>query len=321
MKPFCYHSFDLRQLVSFAEIARTGSFRQAAKTLRIAQPALSRQIKQLETALGIDLFERAPRRLHLTIEGRELAERLPALFSQIDFLTETVKGIGGGGAAHLRIGDAGTVTTEIIAPALRRLRKDWPNLRLSAVQNTSEGFFHDLLENRIDCAFPGLEPTSIDLASHKLCRLEIGVVLPPGHRLAEQSEIRFDRLRNERWIFPPRDANPVLYDELIRCCHKAGFTPNIIAEMTQRPRVISQVACGVGIATLVRTLTHLCIGGTTYHPLIRPTPTVDCYLVYRKNPSSPLLKSFISICLELGKNFQTVDGGPTTAGLKAPRRS
>jgi len=303
MKPFCYHSFDLRQLVSFAEIARTGSFRQAAKTLHIAQPALSRQIKQLETALGIDLFERAPRRLHLTIEGRELAERLPAFFSQIEFLTETVKGVGGGWAAQIR------------------LRKDWPNLRLSVVQNTSEGFFHDLLENRIDCAFPGLEPTSIDLASHKLCRLEIGVVLPPGHRLAEQSEIRFDRLRNERWIFPPRDANPVLYDELIRCCHKAGFTPNIIAEMTQRPRVISQVACGVGIATLVRTLTHLCIGGTTYHPLIRPTPTVDCYLVYRKNPSSPLLKSFISICLELGKNFQTVDGGPTTAALKAPRRS
>ena len=73
MKPFCYHSFDLRQLVSFAEIARAGSFRQAAKTFHIAQPALSRQIKQLEAALGICLFDRAPRRLHLTIEGRELA--------------------------------------------------------------------------------------------------------------------------------------------------------------------------------------------------------------------------------------------------------
>jgi len=90
MKPFCYHSFDLRQLVSFAEIARTGSFRRAAKTLHIAQPALSRQIKQLEAALGINLFDRAPRRLHLTIEGRELAGRLPALFSQIDHLIETV---------------------------------------------------------------------------------------------------------------------------------------------------------------------------------------------------------------------------------------
>jgi DNA-binding transcriptional LysR family regulator len=56
--------------------------------------------------------------------------------------------------------------------------------------------------------------------------LEIGLVLPPGHRLAAQSEIRFERLKNERWILPPREANPVLYDELISCCHKARFTPD-----------------------------------------------------------------------------------------------
>jgi DNA-binding transcriptional LysR family regulator len=309
MTHFCYHSFDLRQLVSFAEIAQAGSFRQAAKTLHIAQPALSRQIKQLEAALGIYLFDRTPRRLHLTIEGRELAGRLPDLFSQIDYLTETVKGASTGGTGLLRIGDAGVLTTEVIAPALRRLRKLWPNLRLSAVQNTSEGFFHDLLENSIDCAFPALEPKGIDLTSHKLCKLEIGLVLPPDHRLADQSEIRFERLRNERWILPPREANPVLYDELISCCHEAGFTPNVIAEMTQRPRVVSQVACGVGIATLVQTMRHLCIGGTSFHRLIRPTPMLDCYIVYRKNPSSSLLKSFISICLELGRDSRLgVDG-------------
>jgi DNA-binding transcriptional LysR family regulator len=303
MKPFCYHSYDLRQLVSFAEIARTGSFRQAAKTLHIVQPALSRQIKQLEAALGIYLFDRTPRRLHLTIEGKELADRLPALFSQIDYLTEAVKGANTGGPGHLRIGDAGVLTAEVIAPALRQLRKRWPNFRLSVVQNTSTGFFHDLLENRIDCAFPALEPKSVSLTSHMLCRLGIGLVLPPGHRLAAHGEIRFERLKNERWILPPREANPVLYDELISCCHKAGFTPDVIAEMTQRPRVISQVACGIGIATLVQTMTHLCIGGTTFHRLIRPTPTLDCYLVYRKNPLSPFLKTFISTCLELGRNF------------------
>jgi DNA-binding transcriptional LysR family regulator len=304
MTHFRYHSFDLRQLVSFAEIARTGSFRQAAKTLHIAQPALSRQIKQLEAALGIYLFDRTPRRLHLTIEGRELADRLPALFLQIDYLTETVKGASTGGTGLLRIGDTGVLTTEVIAPALRRLRKNWPDLRVSTVYNTSEGYFDDLRENRIDCAFPGLEPKGVDLTSHKLCKLEIGLILPPDHRLADQSEIRFERLRNERWIFAPREANPDLYDELISCCHEAGFTPNVIAEMTQRPRVISQVACGVGIATLAQTMRHLCIGGTTYHRLIRPTPVRDWYLVYRKNSSSPLLRSFISICLQLGRDFR-----------------
>ena len=60
--------------------------------------------------------------------------------------------------------------------------------------------FQDLLENRIDCAFPALESKGNELISHKLCTLEIGLVLPLGHRLAGRSEIRFERLRNERWI-------------------------------------------------------------------------------------------------------------------------
>jgi DNA-binding transcriptional LysR family regulator len=299
MTAFRYHNFDLRQLVSFAEIARIGSFRQAARTLHIAQPALSRQIKQLETALEISLFDRSPRRLHLTIEGRELAAQLPGLFSQIEHLTETVRGARAGGGSYLRIGDMGALTTEVIAPALRRLRTQWPDLRLADVTNTSEGFFQDLLENRIDCAFPALAPHSPELTSHRLSKLEIGLVLPPGHRLAGQPVVRLERLAHERWIFPPRTANPVLYDELISGCRKAGFTPEIIAEMTQRPRVISQVACGIGIATLVETMKHLCIGGTTFHRLIRPTPILECYLVYRKNPSSAVLRAFISTCLEL----------------------
>jgi DNA-binding transcriptional LysR family regulator len=86
---------------------------------------LSRQIKQLEAALGICLFDRAPRRLRLTIEGRELAGRLPALFAQID---QAVQGTNAGGTTQLRIGDGGTLTTEVIAPALRRLRQTWPQL-------------------------------------------------------------------------------------------------------------------------------------------------------------------------------------------------
>src|SRR5260370_25615526 len=112
MKPFRYRLFDLRQLVSFAEIARTGSFRQAAKTLHVAQPALSRQIKKLENALGVSLFDRAPHRLHLTLEGRELATRLPSLFSQLDRLTETVGSAGTGGSGHLPVGDSGGLETE-----------------------------------------------------------------------------------------------------------------------------------------------------------------------------------------------------------------
>jgi DNA-binding transcriptional LysR family regulator len=308
MKPFSYHHFDLRQLVSFAEIARTGSFRQAAKTLYVAQPALSRQIKKLETALEVSLFDRAPHRLHLTTEGRELAGRLPTLFSQIDRLAETVRSASTGGSGHLRVGlgdtAVGVLATELVAPALRQLRKNWPDLRLSFVQDTPQGFFNDLLEDTIDCAFPTLQARHLELVSHKLSALEVGLVLPPGHRLAASREIPFKELSDEPWILAPREGNPVLYDELVSCCHRAGFSPNVIDEITHGSRVISQVACGIGIAPLFETLKHLCIGGTTYHRLIRPIPTIDYYIAYRKSDSSGLLKSFVTICRDLAKDFR-----------------
>jgi DNA-binding transcriptional LysR family regulator len=90
----------------------------------VAQPALSRQIKKLEAALQVSLFDRAPHRLHLTLEGRELAARLPTLFSKIDLLAQVVGFASTGGTGHLRVGDTGVLTTELLAPTLRQLRKN-----------------------------------------------------------------------------------------------------------------------------------------------------------------------------------------------------
>jgi len=126
------------------------------------------------------LFDRQPHRLRLTFEGRELAARLPILFAKIDLLAEVVGSAHTGGFGHLRVGDAGVLTTELLAPALRKVRQQWPDLRISFVQNTSEGFFRDLLDDTIDCAFPALQLGSVELASHKLSSLEVGLVLPPG---------------------------------------------------------------------------------------------------------------------------------------------
>ncbi len=203
MTSFRYHSFDLRQLVSFAEIARTGSYRSAAKTLHVAQPALSRQIQNLEAALGIALFDRAPRKLRLTMEGRELVARLPALFAHLEQLTDATKSAARGGIGHLRIGEAGHIATEVLAPALRTLRLERPDLRLSFHQNTSQGFFDDLLQDKIDCAFTLLPPTHAELTSLRLLSLEVGLVLPPGHPLARRPEVPLEMLREESWIFFP----------------------------------------------------------------------------------------------------------------------
>jgi DNA-binding transcriptional LysR family regulator len=87
-----------------------------------------------------------------------------------------------GGSGHLRVGvsNVGVLFTELAGPALRQLRKTWPDLRLSFVQNTSQGLFNDLLEDTVNCAFARLQAKRVELVSHKLSTLEVGVALPPG---------------------------------------------------------------------------------------------------------------------------------------------
>lgn len=191
-------------MTSFAEIVRIGSYRGAAKTLHVAQPALSRQIQNLESALGIALFERGLRRLRLTAAGHELADRLPGLFAHLDRITECTQFASRGTAGRLRVGDAGVATTQILLPTLRALRKQRPDLRLSFYQNTSEGFFNDLLEDKIDCALTMLPSSHPDLTNRRLISLQVGIVLPPGHRLVKQKEVLLGSLRSHgSWRLAP----------------------------------------------------------------------------------------------------------------------
>jgi len=130
-----YYPFGLRQLVSFAEIARLSSYRMAAESLRIAQPALTRQIQNLEESLGVQLFDRSMRRAVLTPAGKTLRQLLPQMFRQLDEIQSATK--QGGAPARIRIGDAGSVTSTILSPALRILRSEYPGISIDLVQNTS----------------------------------------------------------------------------------------------------------------------------------------------------------------------------------------
>jgi DNA-binding transcriptional LysR family regulator len=294
-----YYPFDLRQLISFAEIARCNSYRKAAVSLRIAQPALTRHIQNLEAAIGVRLFNRTNRRVALTPAGKALLARLPPTFAALDQIALTSLRSAEGQGAVIRIGEAGNVTANVLAPALRMLRKRYPKLQIEIYHSTSQGYLDDLVEGKIDCAFPLLQTQRPDLAFERLSTHEVGIVLPAEHRLARFQEIPLRDLRNERWILFPRKANSSMYDELLAGCRKAGFSPQVVDEITSRPRAISMVACGIGVTTLADVLRHFCIRGTLYRRLIRPTPTVTSFIAYRRADQHPILKELVRNCKKL----------------------
>jgi DNA-binding transcriptional LysR family regulator len=297
-----YYGFDLRQLVSFAEVSRLKSYRAAAARLNIAQPAISRQIQALEESLGLALFDRNNRRVILTKAGEWLNQELGMVLSrlnQIETIKQNVSADPSG--CVLRIGDAGGATAEILAPALQILRKRYPQLKATFYQNNSSGFFEDLLDARVDCAFPMLASDHLDLVSHQVLTHRIGVVLPVEHRLSQYKNVAFALLKDEHWILFPRVANPVLYDEIISCCHQAGFSPQIVDEVSPRQRAVALVACGAGITTMTEQRKHLCLEGTVFRLLRSPQPSIGCFFCARKEPSHPLVPEFLSLCLGVAK--------------------
>ena len=300
--PSRYYRFDLRPLVSFAEVARLKSYRAAAASLHIAQPAVSRQIQALEEALGLPLFDRNNRRVILTKAGEWLNQELQLILSRLDGIEAIKRNVAADPSrCLLRIGDAGGATAEILAPALRLLRKRYPQLKTTFHQNSSSGFFEDLLEGRIDCAFPMLASDDPGLTNHLILTHRIGVVLPADHRLSRYKTVTFAQLRHENWILFPRALNPVLYDEIISSCRQAGFSPQIVDEISPRQRAVALVACGAGITTMTEQRKHLCLEGTVFRLLRTPQASIGCFVCARKEPSHPLVPEFLSICLQVSR--------------------
>src|SRR5260370_1137291 len=107
------------------------------------------------------------------------------------------------------------------------------------------------------------------------------------HLLAKKNTAALSCLYDERWVLFPRAANPLLYDEIIHCCRRAGFSPHVIEETTPRQSAVAFVSCGIGITTITESLRYLVTEGTVYRRLIRPTPRISSYLVARRNATTP----------------------------------
>src|SRR5215470_5518011 len=126
---------ELRHFRSFVAVADGGTVSRAAQRLHMSQPALSRQIADLERELGVQLFDRVARRLTLTRHGEELLARGRRLLSEMDAIQERAQSLAGGAAGVLRIGATAQVIETSLSHVLPRYRRLYPNVDLQVVED------------------------------------------------------------------------------------------------------------------------------------------------------------------------------------------
>lgn len=290
---------DTRLLRYFLAVAEEGTLTRAAERLFVSQPALTKQIKQLETLLGARLFTRSRTGMTLTEPGRTLAERVPALLADWDRTLRETKNTAGRAARLLRVGfmasAANEATPRIVAEFTRR-RPGWRvDMRQAAWSNPSAG----LADGDVDVAllrlpFPGWSA----LRTAVLFTEPRWVALPEGHPLAACDTIPFRDLWDEPFVAAPPET-AWWRDHWLAIDERDGHPVRIGAVTDQPDDWLSAIANGYGIALAPASAARFYARpGITYRPVSGVSPSRVGVAWACSDDGDPVVQDFVHCCLD-----------------------
>ncbi|MDR1144887.1 MAG: LysR family transcriptional regulator, partial [Verrucomicrobiales bacterium] len=221
-------NLELRLLKSFQAVADHLNFRRAAEELHLTQPALSRQIQQLEEAIGKPLLDRDRRGVTLTHAGRFLYERVAGLLHDVATLAKETREAANGGRGTLALGYTESAMASFLPSLLRNLRRRLPNVSLQLRQEHSEQLAREVSLRRLDAAIISLVGQVPGIISAPIATEALGIVLPDHHPLTMKKTIPLPALAKEHFILFPYQVNPGLFSRIMSSCQNAGFVPNVI---------------------------------------------------------------------------------------------
>jgi DNA-binding transcriptional LysR family regulator len=241
---------ELRHLRYFVAVAELRSVRAASEQLHVTQPALSRQIHDLEDAIGVALFERTSRGLVLTTAGETYLSDAREILSRVDAANRLARQIASGLRGHLRIGFVENAAwSDTVSDALRGFEQAVPHVSLELqVLNTPEQL-EAIAAGRLDggfCYRVSVLPEGI--ASVAVLEQNVVLAVPETWTLGEAGTVSTSELRGLPFIAFPRHAYPAYYDRLIAACAERGLTLDIRQEAATETAILSLVSAGIGAA-------------------------------------------------------------------------
>ncbi len=297
---------DLRRLRYFVVAAEELNFSRAAERLRIAQPPLSAQIKQLENGLGVLLFDRTGRGVRLTDAGYVLLEEARRIFIQLEQTARMVERVGSGKVGRLSIGFVPSATNEVLPSVLNEFRKSLPDVELFLHEMMPDQVVQRLHGRQIDVGFFYLPFDDSALDIRPVSREPLVVALPQTHPLAREPEIDLRTLEREPFVLPRRYNMPGLSGQVTEVCRQAGFTPKAVQkDVWLMKTIVGLVARGIGVALVPACLRNFRRKGVVYKTVRGLSPTVEMGVVWRRSDSSAVLSAFLDV---VGKVVRSVKG-------------
>ena len=288
---------ELRHLRYFVAVGEEQHYGRAAQRLRIAQPALSRQIQDLEEEVGFKLFDRLPRGVKISAAGKCFMEDARRVLQQVNQAAERAKRVAAGQTGTLRVGFVESISWHGVVPdSFRQFREQAPDAELQLRPLSSLEQIEAIHSGSLDAGFVfTIANINRDLAQLPVDSLNLMLAAPEGHPLTKLKKLRLRDLRDAQFIWFPRRESPIYYDRLMHECFRGGLTsPQIVQEAVNEATILSLVSCRMGVAFVSSATRWRCPEGVALLTVIDLRLALPFALIWRKDNASPLLGKFVA---------------------------
>jgi DNA-binding transcriptional LysR family regulator len=299
---------ELRHLRYFTAVARHLNYSETSRRLHVAQPAISQTILDLEDELGVKLLLRTKRSVQLTAAGTAFLREADEILRRSTEAQRVAQRAARGEVGALGIGFFGTASAPILPMLVQTFRRKFPDVELRLYELNPDQQLAAFDDCRIDLGFSRPLPPDrrSEFEQEVVYTDKLVIALPATHRVAKEKTIRLKTLAGEPFVQFHRQGAPGLFDEVIGCCRRAGFSPRIVNEPNFMATVMTLVESGLGVSLIphcVRTLNRP-------HIVIRPiTPKSEPILLcaaWLKSAQNPALAAFLDVLRAAGPQIKTL---------------
>lgn len=292
---------DVDQLRSFLAVAEELHFGRAAERLHVAQPPLSRTIKNLERELGTRLFDRNTRSVRLTTSGQAMIAPAREVLDALRRAEGAVQSAENGEVGTVRIAFAGVSTHRLVARLARSVRSQRPGIQLElSSQNFAQPAMKKLVHGDTDIALGRWDVIPSDVDTQVVMADSLAVALPNTHALAGADRLSIARLADDSFVSLPLHEGAVLPDRLRRLASESSFVADVVQiapdTLTALALVSAEVGCHLTLASVADNFTDPHI---VFIPLEERTLDVDLRAAWRRDDRSPALRAVLDEVLAL----------------------